>query len=149
MLVFQIDLFSARGARCRVTVDVFERHKDILYSSRTRKNTGAFRQAQELRQSVERLLDKLPPEKKRDADVQEIVGKLKTSETLKSSASMSVVHLIYRAKYYETQAKDHEFSRLSMEEHWQAGLSDTRRTLQQEQCWLEPPRTWKRCAPST
>jgi NTE family protein len=89
---------------------------------------------------VERLLDKLPPEKKRDADVQEIVGKLKTSETLQSSASMSVVNLIYRAKYYETQAKDHEFSRLSMEEHWQAGLSDTRRTLQQERCWLEPPK---------
>jgi NTE family protein len=53
---------------------------------------------------------------------------------------MSVVHLIYREKYYETQAKDYEFSRLSMEEHWQAGLSDTRRTLRYEKCWLEPPK---------
>ena len=27
-----------------------------------------------------------------------------------------------------------------MEEHWQAGLADTRRTLKQEKYWLEPPR---------
>jgi NTE family protein len=140
MLVFQIDLFSARGAMPRNILDVYERHKDILYSSRTRQNTRAFRQAQELRQSVERLLDKLPAAKKRQADVQEIVRKLQNSEVSKRSASMSVVHLIYREKYYETQAKDYEFSRLSMEEHWQAGLTDTRRTLQLEKYWLEPPR---------
>jgi len=139
MLVFQIDLFSARGAMPRNLFDVYERHKDILYSSRTRKNTTDFRQVQELRQSVERLLEKLPAERKRDADVQEIMRKLKAGETGGPSASMSVVHLIYREKYYETQAKDYEFSRLSMEEHWAAGLSDTRRTLKQEKCWLEPP----------
>ena len=52
---------------------------------------------------------------------------------------MSVVHLIYREKYYETQAKDYEFSRVTMEEHWQAGLNDTRRTLRHEQLWLEKP----------
>ena len=140
MLVFQIDLFSARGAMPRNILDVYERHKDILYSSRTRQNTSAFRQAQELRQSVERLLDKLPAAKKRQPDVEEIVRKLRRSEVGKRSASMSVVHLIYREKYYETQAKDYEFSRLSMEEHWQAGLADTRRTLKQEKYWLEPPR---------
>jgi NTE family protein len=140
MLVFQIDLFSARGAMPRNLFDVYERHKDILYSSRTRQNTTAFRQAQELRQAVERLLEKLPANKKSDADVVEIVRKLKTSTTYKPSASMSVVHLIYREKYYETQAKDYEFSRLSMEEHWQAGLTDTRHTLKHEKCWLEPPR---------
>ena len=140
MLVFQIDLFSARGAMPRNILDVYERHKDILYSSRTRQNTSAFRQAQELRQSVERLLDKLPAAKKRQPDVEEIVRKLQRSEVGKRSASMSVVHLIYREKYYETQAKDYEFSRLSMEEHWEAGLADTRRTLKQEKYWLEPPR---------
>ena len=140
MLVFQIDLFSALGAMPRNLFDVYERHKDILYSSRTRKNTNAFREAQELRQAVERLLEKLPADRKSDADVAEIVRKLKTSENFKSSATMSVVHLIYREKYYETQAKDYEFSRLSMEEHWQAGLTDTRRTLKHEKRWLEPPR---------
>jgi NTE family protein len=49
------------------------------------------------------------------------------------------VQLIYRDKYYETQAKDYEFSRVSMQEHWQTGLNDTRRTLNHENQWLRPP----------
>jgi NTE family protein len=140
MLVFQVDLFSARGAMPRNLFDVCERQKDILYSSRTRKNTTAFGQAQELRQSIERLLEKLPPSKRKEADVQEIERKLRSSDQFKPSASMSVVHLIYRQKYYESQAKDYEFSRISMEEHWEAGHFDTLRTLKQEDRWLEPPR---------
>ena len=40
----------------RNLLDVYERHKDILYSSRTRKNTNAARDAQKLRQAVDRLL---------------------------------------------------------------------------------------------
>jgi len=50
------------------------------------------------------------------------------------------LHLIHREKYYETQAKDYEFSRVAMEEHWQAGRNDTRRTLRHEQLWLERPK---------
>lgn len=135
MLVFQVDLFSARGSMPRNLADVYERHKDILYSSRTRKNTTAFRDAQALRQAVERLIGKLPAKlRKDDEDVRAIRGQFA------GSAAMSVVHLIYREKYYETQAKDYEFSRVTMEEHWQAGLNDTRRTLRHEQAWLTPPK---------
>ena len=53
------------------------------------------------------------------------------------------MHLIYRDKYYETQAKDYEFSRVSMQEHWLAGLNDTRRTLHHEKQWLKPPDDWE------
>ena len=41
----------------------------------------------------------------------------------------NIVHLIYRAKNYEGHAKDYEFSRLSMQDHWRAGYHDARRTL--------------------
>lgn len=49
---------------------------------------------------------------------------------------MPSVHLIYRRASYEGQATDYEFSRASMEEHWQAGLDDGRRTLRRPR-WLE------------
>ena len=63
---------------------------------------------------------------------------------------ISIVHLIYRDKNYETQTKDYEFSRVSMQEHWQTGLNDTRRTLNHEDQWLRPSaRTWRPSAPST
>ena len=144
MLVFQVDLFSAQGAMPRNLLDVYERHKDILYSSRTRKNTTAFGEAQVLRHAVEQLLKDLPKDKRRKEYVKAIESKLqectKSGRHFGESAPMSVVHLIYREKYYETQAKDYEFSRVTMEEHWQAGLNDTRRTLRHEQLWLEPPK---------
>ena len=38
-----------------------------------------------------------------------------------------MVHLIHRRKHYETQSKDYEFSRVSMQEHWQAGRDELAR----------------------
>ena len=133
MLVFQVDLFSAQGSLPRNLLDVYERHKDILYSSRTRKNTNAARDAQKLRQAADRLYQKLPSKFKDDPDVVYI------RDICASFGQMSIVQLIYRDKYYETQAKDYEFSRVSMQEHWQTGLNDTRRTLNHENQWLKPP----------
>lgn len=133
MVVFQVDLFSARGNVPRNLFEVYERQKDILYSSRTRLNTDAVRNAQQLRRAVERLLEKLPPGFENDPDLRYV------REDCTKSTSMSIVHLIYREKNYETQAKDYEFSRVSMEEHWLAGVYDTRRTLRQERLWLAPP----------
>ena len=133
MLVFQVDLFSAQGSSPRNLLDVYERHKDILYSSRTRKNTNAARDAQKLRQAADRLYRKLPAKFRDDPDVAYI------RDVCASYGLISIVQLIYRDKYYETQAKDYEFSRVSMQEHWQTGLNDTRRTLNHEKQWLTPP----------
>jgi NTE family protein len=133
VLMFQVDLFSARGGMPRNMLDVYERHKDILYSSRTRFNTDAVRGTQGLRCAIARLLQKLPESLRNDEDVR-LIG-----STWASHAHTSVVHLIYREKNYETQSKDYEFSRVSMEEHWQAGVNDTLRTLRHEQLWLSPP----------
>jgi NTE family protein len=41
----------------------------------------------------------------------------------------NIVQLIYRPKGYEGDSKDYEFSRRSMEEHWQAGYYDAMRAL--------------------
>jgi NTE family protein len=133
MVVFQVDLFSARGLLPRNLPEVYERQKDILYSSRTRLNTDAARTAQQLQRAVERLVTKLPADLADDPDVQVI------KQHSKPSVSLSIVHLIYREKNYETHAKDYEFSRVSMEDHWQAGTNDTRRTLRHEDLWLQPP----------
>jgi NTE family protein len=133
MVAFQVDLFSARGTLPRNLFDVYERQKDILYSSRTRLNTDAVRSGQQLRRALERLIEKLPPNLGDDPDVRYI------RREWTHSVSLNIVHLIYREKNYETQTKDYEFSRVSMEEHWLAGVYDTRRTLRHERLWLAPP----------
>ena len=47
-------------------------------------------------------------------------------------------HFAYRQKAWEGDAKDYEFSRLSMKEHWRSGYHDTRNTLQHKD-WLAMP----------
>ena len=46
-----------------------------------------------------------------------------------TTRSTTSVHLIYRARPYEGIAKDFEFSRRTMEEHWQAGYNNARQSL--------------------
>ncbi len=53
---------------------------------------------------------------------------------------MTILQLIYRAKNYESDAKDYEFSRATMLEHWKAGRHDMRRSLRHRR-WIE------RCRP--
>lgn len=121
-LVFQVDLFSARGLQPRSLPEVLERRKDILYSSRTRQNVDSFRRLHDMRRAMRRLLDALPKAARARLDIPDIEG-------MCSDAVMNIVHLIYRRKVYESHAKDYEFSRRSMEDHWRAGYDDTRRSL--------------------
>lgn len=122
MLVFQVDLFSARGPMPRSLFDVSEREKDIRYSSRTRLNTDVARHEQALRRATHRLLKKLPDSMQDDPDVRLLREK-------SCNAAITIVHLIHRRKDYFTQSKDYEFSRHSIQDHWKAGGNDVRRTF--------------------
>ena len=121
-VVFQVDLFAARGLLPATLDEVAEREKDIRFSSRTRKITGVELDRQRIAQAAQRLLAKLPPALREDPDAQALAQ-------LRCDRAVDVVHLIYRSKHYETQAKDYEFSRLSMQEHWEAGRADMATTL--------------------
>ena len=122
MLIFQVDLFSARGPMPRSILDVSEREKDIRYSSRTRLNTNVARHDQALRRATHRLLAKLPASLRDDPDVQLL-------RQADCDAAVTIVHLIHRRKDYFTQSKDFEFSRTSVREHWKAGGDDLRRSF--------------------
>ena len=121
-VVFQVDLFAARGDLPATLADVTEREKDIRFSSRTRMNTTVEMDRQVIAQAAKRLLAKLPPDLQNDPDVQAL-------SQLRCESAVEVVHLIYRSKHYESQSKDYEFSRLSMNEHWDAGRADMAHTL--------------------
>ncbi len=122
MCVFQVDLFSARGNLPQTLFDVAEREKEIRFSSRTRLNTDVFRELQTLRRAARRLYTKLPADLRRDKDA-------KLLNDCGCDAAVTIVHLIHRREDYETETMDYEFSRLSVEEHWEAGRDDVRKTL--------------------
>jgi NTE family protein len=62
-LVFQVDLFSARGSLPRHMSDVLTRQKEIMFSSRTRQNTAAFARTYNLKMRLIDALKRIPPEK--------------------------------------------------------------------------------------
>ena len=121
-VVFQVDLFAATGALPTTLNEVTEREKDIRFSSRTRLNTTNEMDRQVIAQAAQRLLAKLPPALRDDPDALALAA-------LRCESAVDVVHLIYRSKHYESQSKDYEFSRLSMQEHWASGRADMAHTL--------------------
>ena len=131
MLVFQVDLFSARGSLPRDMHDVLARQKDIQYSSRTRLVTDYFRQKHDADVRIRKLLAKIPEDQLDDEE-----RKLKAR--LAHIPEATIIQLIYQQTAYETQSKDYEFSGTSMRDHWQSGFMDTVRTLR-HQDWLNVP----------
>ena len=129
--VFQVDLFPARGPLPDTLDQVTEREKDIRYSSRTRLNTDMDVRRRKVAAAAMRLMEKLPPELRGDADARQVLDALRAN-----AVSLDIVHLIYRAKHYENHAKDYEFSRLTMGEHWAAGHADVLQTLHDPR-WTE------------
>src|ERR1700754_2462234 len=67
-LVFQVDLFSARGMLPRDIQEVLSRHKDIVYSSRTRHNTDIYRRMNNLKADLYKALVKVPEDKLTDEE---------------------------------------------------------------------------------
>ena len=130
-LVFQVDLFSSRGMLPRDIQEVMARHKDIMYSSRTRYNTDVYRKMNNLKTDFYQALLKIPEDQLTDheRELREKFGNL---------PEITILQMIYQQKAYEGASKDHEFSATSMREHWQSGLEDTRRTLKRRD-WLALP----------
>ncbi len=130
-LIFQVDLWSARGPLPEDLVDVLERDKDIRYSSRTRMNTDHQAHLQAMRSTVAALLDKLPPELADEPEVRFLRESVRP-------VPINVIHLIYQRKTFESHSKDYEFTRATMNAHWDAGYDDAARTLARRD-WLRCP----------
>lgn len=133
LLIFQVDLFSARGLLPNSLLDAAEREKDIRYSSRTRMNTDKNKQIHNARKAVRDLISKLPENLQNDPSVAFL------REASKEN-TVTVVHLIYRSKNYKSSSKDYDFSHVAMVEHWNAGVRDVHLSMRHEE-WLERPQS--------
>jgi NTE family protein len=133
LLIFQVDLFSARGPLPETLLEAAEREKDIRFSSRTRMNTDKNRQLHNARKAVRDLISKLPENLKDDPSVAFLRDAAKEN-------TVTVVHLIYKSKNYETSSKDYDFSHVGVVEHWNAGVRDVHLSMRHKE-WLERPQS--------
>jgi NTE family protein len=133
LLIFQVDLFSARGDLPETLLEAAEREKDIRFSSRTRMNTDMNRRVHNARMAVRDLIGKLPDYLKNDPSVEYL------REAAKEN-TVTVVHLIYRSKNHESSSKDYDFSHVGVVEHWGAGVRDVHASMRHKD-WLERPQS--------
>jgi len=121
-LAFQVDLWSSSGEPPHDLTQADVRQKEIQFASRTRFVTDHFRKQQKLRHAFRHLFERLPQRLREGRDI----------DILRQEADESaynIVELIYHSKTYEGIAKDYEFSRLTMEEHWRSGYENAARAL--------------------
>ena len=130
-LIFQVDLWSARGELPKDLAGVAVRMKEVQFSSRTRAATDQFRKLQKLRAAFNELLAQLPPELAATPQARLLAA-------ASDPAVYNIVQLVYRSPTYEGQSKDYEFSRRTMEDHWQAGRRDVAKTLAHPEVLIPP-----------
>lgn len=129
-LTFQVDVFPGHGQIPTNLDEVYEREKDIRYSSRTRVSTDEFQQRHEVRHAINELEKLLPPEVT-------ATDQAKRLHAFGCVTEMDIVQLIYRPLEPQGASKDFEFSRGTMNERWQQGSSDASTTLCASP-WLAP-----------
>ncbi len=125
MCIFQVDVFRAKGQLPQTLGDVTEREKDIRFSSRTRFNSDHIKKMQDMASAAARLASKLPPELREDPDAKLLQG-------WACQAHVTLAHLIRHDTGNDSGSKDYEFSRLSIDEHWNAGRDSARRGLKRK-----------------
>src|ERR1019366_3392889 len=114
--------WSASGSLPRNRMGAELPQKEIRFSSRTRAATDDFKKSQLLRRAVHHLLQRLPGDLRQLPQANLLAGEA-------DEKVYNIINLIYHSHNYEGTSKDYEFSRRTMEEHWQAGYNDAVRTL--------------------
>jgi NTE family protein len=129
-LIFQVDVFQARGRLPGDLGEVIEREKDIRYSSRTRAASDMLRHQHDVRHNINNLWDRLPEHLRETPEAKFLYN-------FGCVTTMDIVQLIYRPSDIQGHAKDYEFSRATMEARWARGLADAQTTLLASP-WLAP-----------
>jgi NTE family protein len=129
-LIFQVDLFHARGRQPTDLEEVSGREKDIRNSSKTRAFTDIFCRMHDVRHNINSLCDRLPKDLRNTPEAKFLYN-------FGCVTTMDIVELIYRPTDSQGYSKDYEFSRNRMRTRWAQGLSDARTTLLASP-WLAP-----------
>lgn len=123
LLVFQLDLFSAKGLLPTSLGEIAEREKDIRFASRTEINTkknktlyNARRRLPSSHTNGGNEIQAAPPE-----------------------GAVTVIHLTYHSALPEVASRDYNFSPLAIAEHRAAGRRDIERIMYCRDR-IQPPR---------
>jgi NTE family protein len=73
-VIFSVHLWNPVGAEPTTMADVFNRHKDVQYSSRIASQIARHQQAHRLRHVINELASRLPDSERGKPEVRELLG---------------------------------------------------------------------------
>src|SRR3990167_5873339 len=129
-LVFAVQLWQPDGDAPQSMWQVSGRQKDIQFSSRVDSHVQRQSQIHQLRHIVRELTRQLPASALAQPDVRDMAG-------YGCGTVMHLMRLVVPRLPDEDHTKDMHFNVARIQQRWQAGLNDARRTLAR-QAWLEP-----------
>lgn len=129
-LVFAVQLWQPDGDAPQSMWQVSGRQKDIQFSSRVDSHVQRQAQIHQLRHIVRELTRQLPASALAQPDVRDMAG-------YGCGTVMHLMRLVAPRLADEDHTKDMDFNVARIQQRWQAGLNDARRTLAR-QAWLEP-----------
>jgi NTE family protein len=129
-LIFAANVWHPRGPEPETIWQVLGRQKDIQFASRVNSHVVRQQQIHRLRHIVRDLAEYIPPARKDDADVKEMLS-------YGCATVMHVITLLAPRIEGEDHTKDIDFTPSGIDARRQAGYADARRQIERAP-WTEP-----------
>ncbi len=124
-LIFSVHLWNPQGSEPTTMAEVFNRHKDVQYSSRIASQILRQQQLHRLRHIINELATRLPEAERNSAAVRELAS-------YGCQTTMHVVRLLAPQLDRETHTKDIDFSAHGIRQRWEAGYAHTSSVLKRK-----------------
>jgi NTE family protein len=124
-LIFSVQLWNPVGAEPTTMAEVFNRYKDVQYSSRITSQIVRHQQAHCLRHVINELAARLPEAERNKLEVRKLTG-------YGCQTRMHIVQLLAPQLGSENYTKDADFSPDSIGQRWEAGYADTKAVLERQ-----------------
>jgi NTE family protein len=129
-VVFTVQIWPTRGPQPASLSHAFMRVKDILFGSRSRGHIKRQSELHRMRRIIRELVDMLPEEQRKSPRVKELRG-------WGCTTTMHLVEINAKPLGDESNARDFDFSRATVQKRWRAGYDDAFRMISQ-QPWNDP-----------
>lgn len=124
-VVFAVQVWHSSGPQPETIWQVFARHKDIQFASRSKSHIARQEQIHHLRHIIRELAGRLPESERNSPKVQELAG-------YGCGTIMHIVQLNAPRLEGEDHLKDIDFTKTGIAARWQAGYADGCRILKKK-----------------
>jgi NTE family protein len=121
-VIFAVQIWHTRGQEPETVAQVFARQKDIMFGSRSKSHIARQAELHRMRHVVRTLVQMLPEGQRNTPEAQELAGYGCTSV-------MHLVEINAEALDGETNSREYDFTKATIEARWHAGYADTHRMI--------------------